>query len=89
LETGNVVSVIDAQTNAVVSSFLVASRPRDLAFSPDGTRAYVTTEVGRTLEVVDTSTRAVVRTVWLPRGAGACAACADIRRFMRYILRTP
>lgn len=48
----------------------LGSRPREAAFSPDGKHAYVTTEVGRTLSVVDTSTHTVIRTIELTRGDG-------------------
>ena len=40
------VAVIGAQTNAVTGNIVVGSGPRQMVFSPDGTRAYVTTETG-------------------------------------------
>jgi YVTN family beta-propeller protein len=67
-QTSNTVSVIDTQSDKVVASFLVDSRPRDAAFSPDGARAYVTTEIGRTVAVVDTAAHKVIHTIRVPRG---------------------
>ena len=56
------VSVIDTATNTVTATIPVGRAPSDLAVSPDGTRAYVTTYLG-TVSVIDTATNAVVMTV--------------------------
>lgn len=43
-----------------MKTFLVGERPRDAAFSPDGTSAYVSSELGQVLSVVDVATHSVV-----------------------------
>ena len=45
------------------STFLVGNRPRVVEFSEDGTRAYVTAEIGGTVSVIDTSTHEVIATI--------------------------
>jgi YVTN family beta-propeller protein len=67
-ETSNSVSVIDARARRVVGNFLVDIRPRSVAFSPDGRRAYVTAEIGSTLSVIDLVGGKVEGTVELERG---------------------
>lgn len=58
------VSVVDPATNAVVATVGVRTGPTDLAVSPDGSRAYVTTQGDRTgigsVLVIDTATNALV-----------------------------
>ncbi|MBS0365059.1 MAG: hypothetical protein JSR67_04445 [Proteobacteria bacterium] len=43
-ETGNTVTVIDANTRAVTHTVSVGRRPRDLGFTPDSSSAYVSGE---------------------------------------------
>jgi YVTN family beta-propeller protein len=69
-ETSNTVSVIDARANRVTTNILADQRPRATAFSPDGTRAYVTNEVSGTVVVVDVRTHTVLRSVEIERGEG-------------------
>jgi YVTN family beta-propeller protein len=52
-ESSNTVSVIDVAAERVVSTFLVDSDPRAVAFSPDGRFAFVTSEVGGSVARVD------------------------------------
>jgi YVTN family beta-propeller protein len=61
-ETSSIVSVIDARANRVVTNLLADLRPRATAFSPDGTRAYVTNEVSGSLMVIGTRTHQPLRT---------------------------
>ena len=53
-------SVIDTAANRVLKQFAVGPRPRDTAFTPDSSRAYVTSENGASISVVDTATHTVV-----------------------------
>lgn len=53
-------SVIDTESNTVVANFLVGARPRDAIFSRDGSRAYVTAEIGGTVAVVDVAWHQVI-----------------------------
>ena len=58
----NTVSVIDTATNTVVATVPVGVNPSGIAITPDGTRAYVATELG-TVSVIDTATNTVVATI--------------------------
>jgi YVTN family beta-propeller protein len=57
------VSVIDTTTNTVVATIDVGNSPNGVAFSPDGSTAYVTNRGNDTVSVIDTATKAVVATV--------------------------
>jgi YVTN family beta-propeller protein len=69
------VSVIDTATNAVVATVPVGGSPRQVAITPDGTRAYVT-NVGA-LSVIDTATNTVVGSVPLAGSPGVVAITPD------------
>ena len=49
------------------ASVNVGKRPRDLAFTPDGKRAYVTSEVGGTVWVIDVPTEKAIKVIELPK----------------------
>jgi len=62
------VSVIDTNSNSttynqVVATIKLASSPSDIAISPDGTRAYVTTKGNASVAVINTATNTVVTNV--------------------------
>jgi YVTN family beta-propeller protein len=62
------VSVIDTDPNSttynkVVSTIKLASTPSDIAISPDGTRAYVTTTGNASVAVIDTTSNTVITNV--------------------------
>jgi YVTN family beta-propeller protein len=60
--TRSTVSVIDAHRNEVVATITgVGGNPRRLAFTPDGTAAYVTTASG--VSVITTAARSVTKTI--------------------------
>lgn len=63
------VSVIDSRTNTVTATIAVADTPYDVAFAPDGTRAYVTSSTPGVLSVIDTNARAVIDTIAIADGA--------------------
>ena len=58
-------SVIDTAANRVLTQIAVGPRPRDTAFTPDSRRAYVTSETGASISVVDTATHTVAQTIRL------------------------
>jgi YVTN family beta-propeller protein len=64
-ETSNTVSVIDTTLRQVVKSFAVDPRPRMAAFSPDGMRAYVTSEIGSSVSLVDVNQHRVIDVIEL------------------------
>jgi len=57
------VSVIDTNTNQVVTTIPVGNLPRDVVINPSGTRAYVANSVSGTVSVIDTNTNHVMATV--------------------------
>lgn len=59
----NSVTVTDTVTRTVVATIPVGASPLDIAFSPDGTRAYTANFYGGSVSVIDTQTRSVVATV--------------------------
>jgi YVTN family beta-propeller protein len=63
----NQVAVISVATDAVIGDITVSSAPRQVAFSPDGALAYVTTETS--IAVISTATGKVVRVI--PDRAGS------------------
>ncbi len=63
--TGTSVAVIDTTTDQIVKNVSVGDRPQDIAFSEDGTRAYVTNSSSATLSVIDVSSLTVIDTITL------------------------
>jgi len=61
--TGNTIAVIDTATDQVLKTLTVGDRPQDVAFSEDGSRAYVTNSSSATLSVIDLSTLSVIDTI--------------------------
>ena len=60
--------MIDLAKKQTVTSFEVPPRPRSIAFLPNGTRAYVTSENGAALSLVDVDRHVVMQTI--PLGDG-------------------
>src|SRR5207237_7018851 len=56
-EATNSVSVIDLASPRVVATVAVDQRPRVAQFSPDGSRAYISCEIGASVLVLDAGTR--------------------------------
>ncbi len=65
-EGANVVSVIDAATNAIAATIPVGERPVAVAVRPDGALAYVANWGSRDLSVIDTATNTVIWTFAIP-----------------------
>ena len=76
LKTPGTVAVIDTDPtsptlNTVIASITVGIRPEIVAFSPNGTLAYVTNSVGNTVSVIDTTANketAKIATTGVPIG---------------------
>ena len=56
----NEVAVLDTQTNSVITTIPVGTRPYALAVKPDGSEIYVPNHDSGTVSVIDTSTNALV-----------------------------
>ena len=59
---GNSVSVIDTQSQSVVSTIFVGLGPQGIAITPDGSRLYVSNFDDGTVSVVDVATEATIAT---------------------------
>lgn len=64
----NSVFAFDAVTRVRYAEIAVGTSPRALAFAPDG-KLWVTNYESATISIIDTATKAVVKTVALQRGA--------------------
>jgi YVTN family beta-propeller protein len=62
----NCIAIIDANSLAVESTPFVGSAPINLAFSPDGSRAYVANSTSNFVAVFDTASRTVVDSFYVP-----------------------
>ena len=60
---GSTVNVIDTATNKIVQTIPGIPMPHGVAFSPDGKRAYITSEIDDAVFVVDTQTAKVIKKV--------------------------
>jgi YVTN family beta-propeller protein len=58
-----IVSVIDQATNRVTATIPVGINPIGVAFTPDGTKAYVTNAGDATISVIDTRSNTIVSTI--------------------------
>ncbi|MBS0628471.1 MAG: beta-propeller fold lactonase family protein [Verrucomicrobia bacterium] len=57
------VSVIDTDTNIVVTTIVVGNSPQAVAISPNGNYAYVTNYNDNSVSVIDTQTYNVINTI--------------------------
>src|SRR5687768_858083 len=62
----NAIAIINATTLAVENIVFVGSTPRNLAFSPDGSTAYIANSTSNFLAVFDTQTRSLRTSFLLP-----------------------
>ncbi len=60
---GNTVAVIDARTDSLVKTLTVGLRPQDIAFTEDGSRAYIVNGDSATLSVIDLGTLTVTGSI--------------------------
>jgi YVTN family beta-propeller protein len=76
--TGNTIDVIDPVTNKVLKTIETVLRPNGLVISPDGKRAYITSETTEhNLDVVDTATGEIVKKVVLSGRPNLPAVTSD------------
>ena len=61
----NKVTVLNVQTLAIESVITVGNFPEDIAFTSDGSQAFVTNSSDATVSVIDTATRTVTQTISL------------------------
>ncbi|MEZ5660337.1 MAG: hypothetical protein R3E83_17925 [Burkholderiaceae bacterium] len=54
------VHVIDVEKNASVADIVVGNQPRRFALTGDGSRLWVTNEIGGTVSIIDTGANKVV-----------------------------
>ncbi len=69
--SGRTVTVLDLESNSVVNSIPVGSRPIDVHYDALRDLVYVGNEVSRTISIIDAATETVVATVPMPTGHGA------------------
>jgi len=62
-ETTSMVHWIDTATHTVIDNTPVGQRPRVAVFSPDGSRLWVSSEIGGTVTVIDVASRKVLKTI--------------------------
>jgi YVTN family beta-propeller protein len=86
---GDAVNVIDPATNKVVQSIKDIEVPHGVAFSPDGTRAWITCEAEKNVWVVDTKTGAVIRKIALSGDPNNLAVSKDGKRVFIGIRAAP
>ena len=68
-ESDHTVTVFAAATGDIVSRIPVARRPRDISFTFDGKRAFVSAEIDGAVSVVDVASATVIATISLPKGS--------------------
>jgi YVTN family beta-propeller protein len=77
------IDVIDSATNKVMQTIQGISEPQAAVFSPDGSRAYITSESSdRSLNVVDTKTGNIIKKVLLSGRANHPAITNDGKRIL-------
>ena len=64
----NLLDVVSTSTDSVMSTITAGDNPRDIEFSPDGTRAYVPNYGDNSVSVVNTTTMGITSTI--PVGTG-------------------
>ena len=77
---GDAVHVIDPATNKIVQTIQDIEVPHGVAFSPDGTRAWITCEAEKNVWVVDTKTGRVIRKIGLSGDPNNLAVSRDGKR---------
>jgi YVTN family beta-propeller protein len=86
---GDGVDIIDPATNKVVQSVKDIEVPHGVAFSPDGTRAWITCEAEKTVWAVDTKTARPVAKIALSGHPNNVAVSKDGKRVFVAIVEAP
>ncbi len=74
------VSVIDTQSNAIITTISVGHHPAQMVFTPDHKQIYVTNSGETSLSVIDVATNAVVKTIPLDDSPLGIAITPDGKR---------
>jgi YVTN family beta-propeller protein len=74
--------------NTVVTAVPAGVAPRNVAVSPDGTRAYVTNRLDATLSVINTATNGIITTVDLGSGGGPTGVAVTPNGARAYVATT-
>jgi YVTN family beta-propeller protein len=77
---GDEVHIIDPETNKVVQTITDIEVPHGVAFSPDGTRAWITCEAEKTVWAIDTKTAKLIRKISLSGHPNNLSVSRDGRR---------
>jgi YVTN family beta-propeller protein len=86
---GDAVDIIDSATNKVVLQVKDIEVPHGVAFSPDGSRAYISCEAENTLWATDTKTGALLGKAHLSGHPNNIAVSKDGRRVFVAIVSAP
>ncbi len=86
---GDEVHVIDPATNKIVQTIKDIEVPHGVAFSPDGTRAWITCEAEKNVWDVDTKTGRVIRKIALSGDPNNLAVSKDGKRVFIGIRAAP
>src|SRR5665213_2968825 len=86
---GDAVHVIDPATNKVVQTIDDIEVPHGVAFSPDGTRAWITCESEKNVWVVDTKTGRAIRKIALSGDPSNLSVSKDGKRVFIGIREAP
>jgi YVTN family beta-propeller protein len=86
---GDEVNIIDPETNKVVQSVKDIEVPHGVAFSPDGTRAWISCEAEKTVWAVDTKTAKVIAKIPLTGHPNNLSVSKDGRRVFVAIAIAP
>src|SRR5207249_317559 len=68
-ETGGEIFVVDTTTCKSITQFTVGGRPRNVAFLPDGSRAFIPSESAGVLHYVDSINHKELKIIPLPPGS--------------------
>jgi YVTN family beta-propeller protein len=81
--------VIKTSTNTVVRTISLANPPAQIAITPEGTRAYVTSPPGNSVYLIDTITNTVIGTVTVPSAQGVQVTPDGTRVYVTESCLTP
>ena len=71
------IQVIDAGTNAILSSFAAGKKPWGISASPDGTRLYISNYMDGTVSVIKTADNSLVQTIPVGKAPVSLAITPD------------
>jgi YVTN family beta-propeller protein len=69
-EATNEIVAVDTATNKALARIKVNPRPRSIVFTTNGDTAFITSETGAAVDVIDAATHKVVGSIALPQASG-------------------